>query len=154
MPHTFRAHPKHPAVAFLIRLHADIGGRILENKKEAERLAENAKAVEAVIHMFDPEFNARAIAARRRVTGNPWFKRGTLFRAALETLRAAPAALTVRELVDAVLAAKGVRDATVKQHKDLQAGLRASLEGHAGKTVERVGEGMPKRWMLINAAAL
>jgi hypothetical protein len=35
MPHTFNPHPKHPAVAFLVRLHADIGGRILENKKEA-----------------------------------------------------------------------------------------------------------------------
>jgi hypothetical protein len=34
------------------------------------------KHVEAVLKMFDPEFNARAIAAKRRVTGNPWFKRG------------------------------------------------------------------------------
>jgi hypothetical protein len=66
--------------------------------------------------MFDPEFNARAIAARRRVTGNPWFKRGTLFRAALEAMRAAAAPLTVREIADAVLAAKGVTDATDKQH--------------------------------------
>jgi hypothetical protein len=45
--------------------HADIGGRILEKKRQAERLAADAKAVELVIQMFDPEFNARAIAARR-----------------------------------------------------------------------------------------
>src|SRR6202047_2005023 len=95
----FKAHPDHPAVDFLIRLHADIGGRILENKRQAERLAADAKAVEAVLKMFDPEFNARAISARRRVTGNPWFKRGTLFRAALEALRAAQRPLTVHELV-------------------------------------------------------
>src|SRR5271163_2713014 len=125
MPHTFKPHPKHPAIAYLIRLHADIGGRILENKKQAERLADDARSVEAVIRMFDPEFNARTIAARRRVTGNPWFKRGTLFRAALEALRGAPEPLTVRELVDSLLAAEGVRDATAKQHRDLQAGLRA-----------------------------
>src|ERR1700693_620723 len=98
MPHAFKAYPKHPAVSYLIRLHADIGGRILENKKQAERLADDAKAVEAVIRMFDPEFNARAIAARRRVTGNPWFKRGTMFRVALEALRAAPEPMTVREI--------------------------------------------------------
>jgi hypothetical protein len=91
MPHTFKAHPKHPAVPFLIRLHADIGGRILENKRQAERLAADAKAVEAVLKMFDPDFNARAISARRRVTGNPWFKGGTLLRAALEALRTAHA---------------------------------------------------------------
>lgn len=29
----------HPAVAYLVRLHADIGGRIQANKAEAERLA-------------------------------------------------------------------------------------------------------------------
>jgi hypothetical protein len=135
MPHSFNPHPKHPAVAFLIRLHADIGGRILENKKQALRLAEDARSVEAVIRMFDPEFNARAITARRRVTGNPWFKRGTMFRAALEALRAAEGPMTVREIVDAILAAKGVTDATEKQYRDLQSGLRASLAGHDGKTV-------------------
>jgi hypothetical protein len=64
------------------------------------------KHVEAVLKMFDPDFNARAIAARRRVTGNPWFKRGTLFRCALDALRFAAAPLTVRELADAVLAGR------------------------------------------------
>jgi hypothetical protein len=149
MPHSFKAYPKHPAVAYLIRLHADIGGRILDNKRQAERLAAEAVAVETVIKMFDPEFNARAISARRRVTGNPWFKRGTLFRSALDVLRAAKEPMTVREIVDALLAAKGVTDATAKNYKDLQAGLRASLEGHSGKTVERAGGDLPMRWRII-----
>lgn len=100
--------------------------------------------------MFDPEFNARGIAARRRVTGNPWFGRGTLFRSALDVLRAAKEPMAVREIVDALLAAKGVTDATAKQYRDLQAGLRASLEGHSGKTVERVGGGSPMRWQITS----
>jgi hypothetical protein len=133
MPHSFEAHPKHPAVAFLVRLHADIGGRIQANRKEAIRLAEDMKHVEAVLKMFDPEFNARAIAARRRVMGNPWFKRGTLFRAALDALRAAPGPVTVREIVDAMLAAKDITNATPAQRAGLEAGLRASLENHAGR---------------------
>jgi hypothetical protein len=148
MPHAFKPYPKHPAVAYLIRLHADIGGRILDNKRQAERLAEDAVAVEAVIKMFDPEFNARAISARRRVTGNPWFKRGTLFRASLDALRKAAGPLTVRELADAVLAAKGITDATERQHEMLQQALRASLENNVGKTVERAAEGIPMRWRL------
>ena len=86
MPHAFKAYPKRPAVSYLIRLHADIGGRILENKRQAEQLAAEAKAVETVIKMFDPELNARAISARRRVQDNPWFRRGTLFREALDVL--------------------------------------------------------------------
>jgi hypothetical protein len=47
MPHAFKPYPKHPAVAYLIRLHADIGGRILDNKRQAEQLAADAVAVEA-----------------------------------------------------------------------------------------------------------
>jgi hypothetical protein len=48
VPHTFKASPDHPAVDYLVRLHADLGGRILENRKEAKRLAESMKHVEAV----------------------------------------------------------------------------------------------------------
>jgi hypothetical protein len=83
------------------------------------------------------------------VTDNPWFKRGTLFRSALGALRANSGPLTVRELVDAILAAKGLTDATVKQHRDLQAGLQAPLEGHAGKTIKRASEGISMRWELM-----
>jgi hypothetical protein len=44
---------------------------------------------------------------------------------------------------------KGITDATADQRKGIEAGVRASLENHAGKTVERVGEGAPKRWRLV-----
>jgi hypothetical protein len=80
------------------------------------------------------------------VTGNPWFKRGTLFRHALEALRTATAPMTVKEITDTIVAAKGIADATDKQRLNLESGVRASLETNAGKTVERVGEGTPKRW--------
>jgi hypothetical protein len=79
MPHSFKQYLKHPGVAYPIRQHADIGGRILDNKHQAERLASDAVAVDAVTKTFDPEFNVRAISARRRVTSNPWFNRGTMF---------------------------------------------------------------------------
>jgi hypothetical protein len=89
MPHSFKPYPKHPAVAYLIRLHADIGGRILDNKRQAERLAADAVAVEAVIKLFDPEFNARGIAARRRVTAIHGFG-GARCSAPLSTFSAPP----------------------------------------------------------------
>jgi hypothetical protein len=149
MPHSFKPHPKHPAVPFLVRLHADIGGRILENKRQADKLVADAKAVEAVLRMFDPEFNARAISARRRVIGNPWFKRGTLFRHALDVLRTATAPMSVTEIAAAMLTAKGV-EPTRKQRLGIEAGVRCSLENNAGRAVERVGEGVPKRWELAS----
>src|SRR5580704_1230813 len=62
----FKAHAKHPAVTHLVRLHADIGGRIKVNRKEYDRLVADMKAVEAVIRMFDPAYDVAGIVKRRR----------------------------------------------------------------------------------------
>jgi hypothetical protein len=148
MPHAFKASPDHPAVAYLVRLHADLGGQIQANKAEAERLAEAMRHVEAVIKLYDPDYSVRAISARRRVQGNPWFKRGTMFRHALDALRKGGAPMTVREVTDAVMAAQGITDATTKQRDGLEAALRSCLETNVGKTVQRAGEGVPRRWAI------
>lgn len=73
MPHA-RAHPDHSAIPFLVRLHADLGGKIPENRKEARRLADAMMHVEAVIRLFDPAYLAGRMAARRRYKGNRVFK--------------------------------------------------------------------------------
>jgi hypothetical protein len=148
MPRAFNAHPAHPAVPYLVRLHADLGGQIKANKAEAIRLAEAMKHVEAVIKLYDPDFSVRGISVRRRVQGNPWFKRGTMFRYALDALRNAAAPMTVAELTHAVMAARQIANPTTKQRKALEAGLRSCLERNVGKTVQRVGESVPKRWRL------
>jgi hypothetical protein len=148
MPRAFNAHPAHPAVPYLVQLHADLGGQIKANQAEAVRLAEAMKHVEAVIKLYDPEFNARAISVRRRVTVNPWFRRRTMFRYALDALRTAAAPMTVSELTDAVMAVRKITDATTDQRKGLEAGLRSCLERNIGKTVARANEGIPKRWKL------
>ena len=88
----------------------------------------------------------RSISARRRQQTNPWFRRGTLFRAALDMLRAAKEPLTVAQVTAAVLTAKGITDATERQRRGVEAGIRSCLETNAGKTVCRVGEGVPRRW--------
>jgi hypothetical protein len=112
------------------------------------KLAASMLAVEHVIKLFNPDFNARTISARRRQKTNPWFKRGTLFRETLDAMRKAAGPLTVGEITASVLAAKGIRDATVKQRNGIAAGIRSCLETNAGKTVQRVGEGVPKRWQV------
>ncbi len=116
------------------------------NKQDAIRLAEAAKHVEAVIKLYDPAFNLHGIAPRRGVRGNPWFKRSTMFRYALDALRHAVAPMTVSEVTAAVMAARKITDATKVQRQCLEAGLRSCLERNVGKTVQRVGEGLPKRW--------
>ena len=66
-----------PAIQTLERLHAELGGKILENKQEHENLAGQMRHVEAVIKMLDPSYSLRAISVKRRQP-NPWFKRGGL----------------------------------------------------------------------------
>ena len=58
-PHT------RPAIFTLERLHSELGGKILENRQEAERLGEQMQHVEAVIKMLDPGYNLARIAIKR-----------------------------------------------------------------------------------------
>src|SRR5258707_1554658 len=81
----------------LEKLHAELGGTILDNKREAKHLAQCMKHVEAVLKMLEPGYSVRSISVRRRKP-NPWFRRGTVYRAALDALRAAPGPMTAREI--------------------------------------------------------
>jgi hypothetical protein len=148
MPTAFKAHPGHPAVPFLVQLHADIGGRIKANRKEAKRLAGAMRHVEAVIRLFDPAYHMGAIAARRRKKGNRWYKRGTMSRTVLDVLRAATAPLSPKEITVALLRKLGHAEPDARDVKQLEncvrSVLRQSLKGRI------VGDkGRPAKWRLI-----
>jgi hypothetical protein len=137
------------AVYTLGLLHAELAGKILANKREAIRLRTAMMQVEAVVKMLQPGFNVASIAAKRRNKSNPWFKRGTLFRSAVDVLRRAGVPMTAREIADA-LVADNAPQATRKQAIDLQAAILAALRKRDGATV--VSEGAPARWKLQEAA--
>ena len=68
-----------PAIQTLERLHAELGGKILENKQEHEN-AGQMRHVEAVIRMLDPGYSLRAISVKRRQSihgsnGVPFYRR-------------------------------------------------------------------------------
>jgi hypothetical protein len=42
-----------PAIQTLERLHAELGGKILENRQQGQNLAEQMRQVEAVIKMLE-----------------------------------------------------------------------------------------------------
>ena len=134
-----------PAINTLERLHAELGGQILENKQRHGELSDQMRHVEAVIKMLDPGYSLRAISVKRRQP-NPWFKRGTVYRRAVDALRTATEPLTAREIADLVLAAANVKDPEAVA--DLTGSILASLRNHKGKGVERTNEGAPARWTL------
>jgi hypothetical protein len=97
------------------------------------------KHVEAVIKLFDPDYSVRSISARRKQVGNP-------SRHALDALRAGAQPMTVRQMTDAVMAARKITDATPKQRALLEAALRSCLETNAkrGKLVMCANHAVPK----------
>ena len=129
--------------------HAELAGKLLANKREAIRLRTAMMQVEAVVKMLEPGFNVASIAAKRRNKSNPWFKRGTLFRSAVDVMRRAGTPMTAREIADALVADKAPQ-ATRKQFKDLQAAVLASLRKCDGAMV--VSAGAPAHWRLKEAA--
>jgi hypothetical protein len=125
-----------PAIQTLERLHAELGGKILENKQEHTNLAEQMRHVEAVIKMLD------------RRQPNPWFKRGTVYRRAVDVLRTAPEPLTAREIAERVLVVAKVGNPKRAAVADLTGSILASLRNHVGKGVQRTNEGSPAKWRL------
>jgi hypothetical protein len=101
--------------------------------------------VEAVLQMLQPGFSVAAIGAKRRNKSNPWFRRGTLFRSAVDVLRRTEAPMTARQIAGALIADKAPQ-ATRKQAIDLQAAILSALRKRNGGMV--IGEGAPARWRL------
>src|ERR1700694_2291924 len=94
------------AVYTLGLLHAELAGKLLANKREPIRLRTAMMQVEAVMKMLNPAVNIRIIAPKRRNLGNPWFKRGTLYRSAVDVMRRAGRPMTTREITAALMAGK------------------------------------------------
>jgi hypothetical protein len=133
------------AIFTLSQLHAELAGKFAENRNAGVKIKTAMMQVEAVLQMLQPSFDVRGISAKRRNKSNPWFKRGTLFRSAVDVLRRAEAPLTARQIAETLIAGKAPLG-TRKQAIDLQAAILVALRKRNGATV--VGEGAPARWQL------
>jgi hypothetical protein len=91
--------------------------------------------------------NLRLIAPKRRNVGNPWFKRRTLARAVINTLRRSAVPMTTREISDALLPGRSQRPRVIK----LWCCKRLFLRKRNGGTV--LGDGPRGKWRLKEAAS-
>jgi hypothetical protein len=138
-PHT------RPATQTLERLHAELGGKILENKQPHEDLAEQWRHVEACIKMLDPSYNRSRPGETS--PAEPLVQAGHRLRA-VDVLRTATEPLTAREIAERVLAAANVTNPNEDALADLAGSVLASLRNHKGKGIERTNQGAPARWSL------
>jgi hypothetical protein len=116
---------------------AYLGGKVLENRKEGKRLAE--QHVEALIRLFDPAYELSRIAVRRRYKGN------TACPGRAE--EGSGAAYGGEIMESACLPPRGCQ---ARRTQGLTGGLIASvqtfLQKHDGGAVLRIGEGAPGHW--------
>ncbi|MCB1485923.1 MAG: hypothetical protein KDJ88_00535 [Bauldia sp.] len=139
-----------PVVFALMKLHAELGGKIKDNQREAAKLRADMKHVEAVLQLVKPGFNAARIAPRRRYNPNPLFKRGHTFRAAIEVLKASPEPMTVDQIMAALFRSKGVTEPTRDQQRHLYGAVNKSLTNNEGKSVLS-DAGRPRKWSLLGS---
>jgi hypothetical protein len=89
----------------------------------------------------------------KRRQPNPWFKRGTVYRRAVDPpLRTATEPLTAREIAGLVLATANIKTPAKADLADLIGTINSSLRNHDGKGVQRANEGSPARWKLKETA--
>jgi hypothetical protein len=129
----------------------ELGGKLLENRQMAQELGEQMLHIEAVIKMLDPAFNLARITVKRR-KANGWFKRGTLYRKALDVLRTAEQPLTATDIARKMLEAHNVKNAGKTEAQIVAQGILRGLLSHNGKGVQNVAEGKPAKWKLKEAA--
>ena len=94
------------AIFTLSQLHAELAGKFAENRNAGVKIKAAMMQVEVVLQMLQPSFDVRSISAKRRNKSNPWFKRGTLFRSAVDVLRRASSPMTLREIATTLIADK------------------------------------------------
>lgn len=135
------------ALFTLAKLHSELAGKLIDSKSESRRLTVAMMQVEAVMKMLEPGFVVAGIAVRRKKP-NPWFKRGTVYRAALDVLRAAPKPMTAREIAEAMLMAKGITGVPRRAVSNLGQSVMSSFHNHKDSAVIVVGEGSPARWTI------
>lgn len=147
MPHGFDPKPSNVAVPQLVQLHAQLGAKLQANRRERTKLASDMKHVEAVIRLFDPAYDTRRIAVKRRNKPNPFLRKGTAWLNAVSVLRVAEKPLTVREVAERVLATHGFALGK-KTVLEMVNALHASFTNHKGKSIVKVNDELPARWRL------
>jgi hypothetical protein len=129
----------------LEQLHAELAGKLLENKREGKRLTAAMQHVEAVLKLLQPDYSLTRIVVRRRKE-NPWFKRGTLLRHVLEVLRTTGEPLTPREITTRMLKARNISNATPAQISRVTSSVLSALQSHKGNSIVAHAQTHPIRW--------
>jgi hypothetical protein len=101
--------------------------------------------------LFDPELRPEEIRPRRRRTHSAWFRPGECLRLIYDVLRDAPQPVTMREIAERMMDAKGIAASEDRSRALIQKTILGSLNG-AKETIERIETAGVVRWRVRQAA--
>ncbi|MGH6875854.1 MAG: hypothetical protein ACREHV_00595 [Rhizomicrobium sp.] len=133
-------------------------GELMGEIKDLEALAKARRAklahIDETIRLFDPTIDPKAITPRRRYHRSGYFKAGELSRLVLEFLRDRPEPATAREIVTAVMRARG-HDVEAKSLREAITDMTLNLlRGMARRgAVVRTYDGRNTFWAPANGEA-
>lgn len=135
-----------PALYALIRLHAELQGRVKQNREETQRLRSDMRHVEHVLKLLEPGFNIAGIASRRKYKTNPVFRRKKLFAAIAPVLREAATPLTASAIAAILIERHYTTDLTRQQKHDMSSNITKALRRYPASFQ---GDGArPERWRI------
>ncbi|MDD5273817.1 MAG: hypothetical protein PHU14_14005, partial [Methylovulum sp.] len=76
-------------ISALVAKRSELAGQVAHHKKEAARLSEDVKLLDATIRLFEPDYKTEAISPKRYQEKNAFFKHGEGGRTVLDILREA-----------------------------------------------------------------
>jgi len=114
-------------VSALKAKHAEIQGRIREAEVELARLRDDLGAVARALTVFDPDVDLRTVRPKRPFRRGKWFGPGECARLCYDILRPATVPVPTREIIDRIMAAKGLDPAILRTRECIQKTILGTL---------------------------
>lgn len=131
----------------LYRKYSYVMGEVRKAEKQAEKHRSDLEHLEAVIHLFNPDWTGDGVKPRKAHKPSRWSRRGAGMQTALEVLRDSAEPLTTRQIVIEALERQKIPEPHYDDLKRIMASFNSALTNRAGRGVV-LHDGHPKRWSI------
>ncbi len=95
-------------ISGLVAKRSELSGLLAQHQQAIQQLSASITHLDGAIKLFDPDYDLHTIKAKAPRQINTWFEHGEAARMVLDTLRAAIAPLSNRQIGEAMMDVKGV----------------------------------------------
>ena len=137
-----------PIVSSLREKRLELAGILDGLERQANARRADLAHLDATIGLFDPNEVLVAVRPARRRRYNDWFRRGECRRTIHDVLRDATEPMTTREIVEKIMAARGLSSDDARARELIHKTVLGSLN-RATETIERTQAARSAAWRVI-----